>query len=327
MTAINNAYINALLADATYALDGKIRDGSEGSVLSDLLVLNQRLTPTLAKYIGDNFTVVTHYESSAAGFEDDGFDGTVWKDNANPSKYYFSVRGTTPFDPKDTAEDIVLATTGLARDQTLEMINWWIRNSAPEGGDTYRLRYEIPSQQGPGPDSMPRFVRDDFSSSDANVDPEMLGTGILKDVKNISMSGHSLGGHLATVFARLFGGANGPQIDHTATYNSAGFYDRSEELLQQIEGLLDANTSSGVFPTGGQNSQQTNFFAQNGPNFTTNDWISSQKGDREGLFNEENTVRIDSNHSIYKLTDSLALGRVFETLDASFDFAQMRVAT
>jgi len=121
MTTINDAYINALLADATYALDEKVINGSSDTALFDKL--QGRLTPTLAKYIGDNFTVVTHYESSAAGFEDEGFDGSVWKSG---DQYYFSARGTTPGDLHDIGEDITLGITGLAIEQTLEMVNWWL---------------------------------------------------------------------------------------------------------------------------------------------------------------------------------------------------------
>ena len=55
MTTINNAYQNALLADATYALE---IDGLENKTGFDLEgYLDKRMTPTLAKYISDNYTV------------------------------------------------------------------------------------------------------------------------------------------------------------------------------------------------------------------------------------------------------------------------------
>lgn len=60
MTTIHEAYINALLADATYALDETTRPGVD---LVNLAALKDRMTPTLAKFIGENFTVLTHIES------------------------------------------------------------------------------------------------------------------------------------------------------------------------------------------------------------------------------------------------------------------------
>ncbi len=77
MTSISNAYQNAMLADATYALDVDALQNISGLPFES--ALSTRMTPTLAKYIGDTYTVVTHIESGdIAG---SGFDATVWKNN------------------------------------------------------------------------------------------------------------------------------------------------------------------------------------------------------------------------------------------------------
>ncbi len=55
MPTINAAYINALLADATYALDDTTTDGLTSAQLE--AKLKERMTPTLAEYIGNNFKV------------------------------------------------------------------------------------------------------------------------------------------------------------------------------------------------------------------------------------------------------------------------------
>jgi len=79
MTTIHDAYINALLADATYALATNKPNGYSSDDLKSLLSLNTRMTSTVAQYIGDNFTVVTHIDSNdVAGT---GFDATVWRGN------------------------------------------------------------------------------------------------------------------------------------------------------------------------------------------------------------------------------------------------------
>jgi hypothetical protein len=52
MTTIHDAYINALLADASYVND--FLPGMTGAKLT--AQVTGRMTPDLAKYIGDNFT-------------------------------------------------------------------------------------------------------------------------------------------------------------------------------------------------------------------------------------------------------------------------------
>ena len=62
-------------------------------------------------------------------------------------------------------------------------------------------------------------------------------------------------------------------------------------------------------------SSQSNYFAENGINFTTNNWWFTQMGQRVGLFQEEGTGL--TNHYMYRLTDMLALGNSLEgVLDA-----------
>ena len=189
MTAIHNTYINALLADATYALKSGTPNGLNGDDLK--VALEKRMTPTLAKYIGDNFTVVTHIETSE--YINNGFDATVWKDEAGNT--YVSMQGTTGL--ADWITDIDLTVSGVARDQMADMVNWWLKNTTPAGQEAKQIMTVglvfLPGQS-------------------------VEGTGILSNVNNISVNGHSLGGHLATAFSRLFGG----QEDINHTYVSIG---------------------------------------------------------------------------------------------------------
>ena len=104
MTTINDAYTNALLADSSYVSD--LKQGMTGTALKD--ILSSRMTPALAKYIGDNFTVVTQ-----VGGLDSSFDATVWKDASG--KRYVSMRGTQQ--GTDFVVDGDLAFTGNARAQ------------------------------------------------------------------------------------------------------------------------------------------------------------------------------------------------------------------
>ncbi|MEK7793894.1 MAG: hypothetical protein AAB353_05160, partial [Candidatus Hydrogenedentota bacterium] len=55
-----DAYLNALLADATYALDRNRDDLSRAELID---ALKDRMTPTVAEYVAGNFTMVTHIET------------------------------------------------------------------------------------------------------------------------------------------------------------------------------------------------------------------------------------------------------------------------
>ena len=283
MSTINESYINALLSDATYALDDKIYGGEPGSVIT--AKLENRMTPTLAKYIGDNFTVVTHVESGDV--LETGFDATVWRDKAG--KTYVSMRGSEGL--ADFLSDIDLTVSGAARSQIESMVNWWLENTTEAGADAKQII----------------LVGGVFILA-----PSVEGTGILSDVSSVSVNGHSLGGHLATVFARLFGGQW--DIDHTYTYNSAGFTVTSELFFKNIELLLDDGMSLNRFP---DRSEQSNYYAENGLNVATQNLFNGQNGQRISLFNEESTGV--PNHYMYKLTDSLSLANTLFGLDASLD--------
>lgn len=87
------SYISAILADAAYAL-GESEQGDLTAVTGTRLesYLSERMTPALARYIGDQFTVVTHIETNDV--YSSGFDATVWKEKAS-GKLIVSMQGTT----------------------------------------------------------------------------------------------------------------------------------------------------------------------------------------------------------------------------------------
>lgn len=286
MENIKEDFINALLADATYALDRNNINGYTGSDLADLL--SGRMTPELAKYIGENFTVVTHIESGDV--LGSGFDATVWKRNSD-NKYYISMQGTTGLE--DFITDIALTTTGSAGRQIYDMVNWWLKNTTPAGVEAPQIG-----------------LSGDIISSAAPV----MGTGVLTGIGSISVTGHSLGGHLATAFARLFGGYP-LVIDDVTTFNSAGFTITSEPVFSAIEQLLPSGTSAGQFPS---QNEQNNIYSANGLSATTREWLNIHYGRRIEVSNEESSDQI-SNHYMYKITDLLALGNSLAMLDPDLD--------
>jgi hypothetical protein len=73
MTTINDAYTNALLADASYV--DNLLPGMTGVSLAEQLT--GRMTPALGAYLGNAFTVVEQ-----VGGLSSSFDATVWRGRA-----------------------------------------------------------------------------------------------------------------------------------------------------------------------------------------------------------------------------------------------------
>ena len=265
------------------------------------------MTPDLAKFIGDNFTVVTH--ASSDGFTGTSFDATVWRGNAGSTyagQTYVSMRGTQEF--FDFTTDIDLAASGLAYSQLIDMVNWWMSETTPTG----QMAKQIAMQLTPLPSGL-------FSRSFVAA-PSVAGAGELVNIGPVtSVNGHSLGGYLASAFVRIFGQElSGVTIN---TFNSAGF---SRPLAANIEaGFSQIGQLLGPsFGLSGFSGAQNNYYAQNGINVTTNDWDPigfKQYGTRIGLFQEDLTPGAIDNHYMYKLTDVLALGNVLAKLDTSLN--------
>ncbi len=292
MTSIDNALINALLADGTYADD--LVDGLAGSGLA--AVLRPRMTETLADYISGKFSVVTHVESSEVFGS--GFDATVWRRNTDGA-IFVSMQGTTG--PADFLVDVDLTAFGAARAQFVDMVNWWMKLTTPTNAQARQIR-EISNGPRMGPNGVEYF----------ELTTSVPGTGKLPANTPIAgVNGHSLGGHLASAFTRIFGGTWG--ISHTNTFNSAGFTGNSENIFRNLQDLL--GTGMGRYPNV---AEQSNFFAANGISVTTNTFYFNQIGQRIPLFNEEGTAI--PNHLMYKLTDSLALMEAMSRLDPTLSF-------
>ena len=294
MPTINDALVNAFLADATYALGQGVPDGITGGTLKSLL--QDRMTLTLAEYVAGNFTMVTHIETDDVSGS--GFDATVWRRNSD-DKVFVSMQGTEGF--ADFLVDGDLTLSGGARAQLADMVNWWLRIATGVNEAAPQIR----SLVFPTVDVNGQLQYFEFAAP-------VAGAGLLVGATNLELNGHSLGGHLATAFARIFGGSTA--ISHISTFNSAGFTASSEAIFQNLQSLLGMGTSA--FPDA---AQQSNYFAKNGLNVTTNTFWFNQIGERVEVFNEEGTGF--PNHYMYRLTDALALADAMSKLDAGLSIS------
>ncbi|MEN0036682.1 MAG: Ig-like domain-containing protein [Cellvibrio sp.] len=298
---IFNTYIEALLADATYALDGTTVNGLSGADLT--LALGDRMTLELAKYIGDNFKVVTHVETNDLSF-DSGFDATVWEGKTSEvgvGKIYVSMRGTTPGQDFLTDLDLTLF-NGVPARQVVDMVNWWLCITTPLGQLAPQIQ-RLPLPWTPGT-PVDLFV----------PDTSVLGEGLVSSGMVVNVNGHSLGGALSAAFARLFGGSS-IEIEDVTTFNSAGFNALSEIVFFQIKNLIP-------YSNGAISGDYKNVYAENGLSATTREWVNIQYGQRIPL-SQENSPSIAPNHFMYKITDLLALGKTIEKLDATFNLTDL----
>ena len=306
MSYIQSAYINALLADAAYI------DLPVGAISRDQWedpkkgALSKRMTLPLAKFIADNFEVINTRLAHDIPVLDSGFDAIVWKGRKGTpyeGKVFLSARGTESGTDMLIA-DVDLTINSLARSQAIDMINWWSRITTERGKPALQVGCKN------------RYVYDEHAGHDIFIGrefvlaPAVQGEGLISAedlARGVQVNGHSLGGHLASVFARIFGKQT--HIEHVSTFNSAGFAPDSDAIFQQLQGLLPQEYGLPSFPDA---QLQSNYFAGNGINVTTNSFYFNQVGRRISLFQEEGTGL--TNHYMYRLTDMLALGNALEKL-------------
>ena len=215
--SIHNAFINALLADATY-VDGLVDPNGfplSGNDLASYGNLKDRLTPDLAQYLANNFEVVT--QKLTNDNTESGFDATVWRGKigtTDAGKVYVSMRGTEGL--ADFAADIDLTVGGLARKQVIDMVNWWLKSTAPVGMSAAQIKFETIT--GPGG----TLVQTDNIVAASPVS----GNGVLSGITSVTVNGHSLGGHLATAL----GGKHYCCVRHTGQHK----YYKKRSCLSRI---------------------------------------------------------------------------------------------
>jgi trimeric autotransporter adhesin len=313
MKPIETAYVNALLADASYVVGLSPRINLEDE-------LKTRMTPSQAKFIAANFEVVNSVETLGGFNGSTGFDATVWRGKAGSDyagQVYVSTRGTQG--GQDILDDISLATRGIPHQQIADMVNWWLKNTA-SAGRTDVKQIKVTTTVVPLIGAVYTF----------ELDVATTGTGVLEGLPPItSVNGHSLGGYLATGFTQLFGAAFA--VESVNTFNSAGFSNVASLNIDyeynNIASLIGGGMGLGFAEVA---AKQKNYYGENGVELTTNSLADfrlpgfSQYGARQGLYQEDG-LGVDpiANHYMYKQTDLLALGAALERLDNTITFTQL----
>ena len=188
-----------------------------------------------------DWSVLAQYKDRT---DESSFSATLFKNNGTDGEYVFACKGTLGMtDILTDAGDLVH--DGLAMYQIVDMYNFWQQINAPKGA-SYKVRvleevdlleadsasigslqaqgYVIDSNLGAaasGYKRVMRFVEKDSSAIYTKDDERATGLGIDREKVKVTVVGHSLGGHLASAFSRLF-----PElVDDCLMINGAGYGD------------------------------------------------------------------------------------------------------
>lgn len=308
-----NMYEHVQLADAVYAnflflsdvaiegvpTDGQVRDGLGLAGLSSAQV----------GYFIQHHKVLHHRPNTSSGF---AAVLVASRDTANPG-LTLAFRGTEmgagfPYFPDLFGAGVQgIAGYGAAIDQIVDLYNYWQRLTASAGASVRLARIGstsdpnatgvfYPTVQTPGA----TYLRIEFFQSSA--DGPDSGLGIVTGPVNITAAGHSLGGHLAIAFERLFS----MSVTNAYVVNSAGFRD-SEAVNRFFRALAE-------FDTEFHPSKVINLAGTAAPNVIAGELIYDQLGERMVVFTES-VLTATLGHGISQMTDSAAVYDLLIRLD------------
>ncbi|MFZ3086872.1 MAG: putative Ig domain-containing protein [Methylotenera sp.] len=301
------------LAEASYA------DFTNSNM--EQALLDSKFSANQAAEFAKHWRAVDHIPDTWSGFS-----GTLFQridadsvSGYQANAYVFAIRGSTPdnlgIDFRADLGDIFI--DGVAYEQVVDLYNYWQRLNTPNG-QTYTAAVLVPvdnTQVDQYPQSKIIFDRVNntyntiaFVNSNTLIDASLrTGTGALSTTPSaLEITGHSLGGHLAMAFTRLFPGI----ASESLSVNGLGFNANADvnDLFAMLGGSADF-VSSNI----------ENVYGLAGPEVAAqNTMLLSQPGGYNGIYIESGGLSTWGGHSAIQMTDSLAVANLFIRLDASF---------
>lgn len=340
MITVKSMFELAQLAEAAYAdlwehnQEVTNKEGVEGALKKIDEDLNKTFSESQAVALTEAWSVITHRPNTESGYSSTLFKNT-------DGSYVLSFRGTeakTPEDLSTSIGDIVM--DGLAIDQIVDLYNEWQRisqtsyqaasletltdetaayalakagqyvpgfNMAAEAYlDYLRARTDIIIDE---PSDAVRTIR--FAETTSTG----LGLGASIAANGLTVTGHSLGGHLATAFTRLFPSTGAEAF----TINGAGYPMGSTPglggmALTNIANLFAMLNGATSFDS----TRITNIHGEAMWEFVTmsQTWGLVQPGAHVPLYIEQSTPWINMfGHDASQMTDSAAVHDLFLRLD------------
>ena len=343
MSAVSKFYDMASLSEASYVLFDQINVLDEEKVNKALQDpdLEGRFSATQAEEFVMHWAVVDHQKNTGWGFS-----ATLFK-NKDTREYVYACRGTEGISSLDlwSADVGNIVTDGLAIKQIVAMCNDCLRMRAPDGQvyeaikldllelDTIALAAERVSPSGspvPGPVELGLRNRTDVvideplgivytitteSSNTLFSDERATGSGTLATAGlPTTVTGHSLGGHLASAYTRIFSSLNAQAY----TINGAGFADAalSGNGLTNLRNLFSMLGGGASFDS----TDILNLFGSQGPEFVTMDSYMGlkQPGAHKEIFIENWNLQNVFGHGAVQMTDAMAVYDLFFRIDERF---------
>ncbi|WP_310446220.1 calcium-binding protein [Thiobacillus sp.] len=343
----------AQLAEASYA---NLVDGN--SALVDQLQNaddNMSFSLVQATEFATHWSVAAHQPNT-----DSGFSSTLFKSRDAGGGYVLAIRGTEA-ELIINSTDLLIADVadivadGIVIDQSIDLYNEWKRITSTGAysaaklvtltdetaayalakagqfvpgfnmvADTYlaylRARTDIIIDE---PSGRVRTIQFE-SSATLFSDSRQTGLGLAADIaaKGVTVTGHSLGGHLADVFDRLFAGAGADAFKVNgagfATGSIAGLSGNATINIRNLFGMLGGATSF-------DSNNNLNLYGDKNPEIVTmNGPGLFQQGGHEAIFIEQDSFFGNAaGHGASQMTDSLALYSLFATIDPSLNTANL----
>ncbi len=327
----------AQLAEASYAdlVDVGAKDELETALQAE------KFTQEQAEEFAKHWRVADHQPNT-----DSGYSGTLFESIENPGQFVFAFRGTETHDLVDLNADLGdIVTDGLATEQIIDMYNHWqrittaddqpyqaakltinttetaawllnklslsspfplVRAAAQAAIDALKARTDIIIDDPIGLVKNVEFV----DSTTIFSDGKKFGNGKLDGGTLANVTGHSLGGHLASAFTRLFPSLN---VD-AVTINGAGY---PTGTTPGLGGMAPTNIRNLFSILGGGASFEPahiqNIYGERAWEVVTMDetWGLEQPGVTTPIFIESAGLGETLGHSKEQMTDSLAIYDLF----------------
>ena len=315
---INTLFEHAQLAEAAYA---NFWDDRNNEVTTDPAKVQTALKDLgFSKKQAEEFTshweVISHQPNLNSGFS-----ATLFK-NKHSHEYVFANRGTETSFPELIADVIAadvfgIVLLGKATHQLIDMYRYFRQLETPTGFVVNYTPEELTLLKGfaqiPVRESA---VLAELVALETGIKTD-AGIGVLTSENSVTVTGHSLGGHISTWFSAFFGS----RANHTYTYNGAGIGGFSAEIIDLLTRSFREGKMS-VIP----NDSLTNVYGEQGLEVTagTGDYV----GNMNPMFIESQGDSILGNlgnHSSTLLTDSLAVYKLINGIDGTLDFDQITI--
>lgn len=252
------------------------------------------------------FSFASHSPNTSSGFS-----ATLFSHDGSSGEFTFAVRGTEPallragagIADLYFADYLGVSLAGQAKDQLFDAYRYYKRLVTEQNKAVVYSADEVVALA---------RVRTGFADPSLLVGNDNLandvGLGAIAAGARVNFTGHSLGGHVATLLAQMVERFSAGIVGDVVTYNAPGQGGIRGEILSWL-GIAAADQTVA--------SRVTNIIADGGLDITSG--LADKPGIRRRLFIEQEGAISVANHSIVKLSDSLAGFELFTGLDPSFD--------